>query len=99
MCLRGAETFQRIVISFVRSFLTNRSNREFFAFSSVHEYRLSNWLANNEDMNKIVLYQTDYELTTWTQRCIRQADAILIVALGDGEPALGEVSEDIKIKF
>ena len=39
----------------------------------------------------MVLYQTDHELTPWTHRCIRQADAILIVALGDGEPELGEV--------
>ncbi len=30
-------------------------------------------------------------MTPWTQRCIRQADCILIVGLGDQEPALGEV--------
>ena len=54
-------------------------------------YRLSNWLARNEDQHQMVLYETDMEMTTWTQRCIRQADAILIVALGDGEPVLGEV--------
>ena len=30
-------------------------------------------------------------MTPWTQRCIRQADCILIVGLGDQEPALGQV--------
>lgn len=30
-------------------------------------------------------------MTPWTQRCIRQADCILIVGLGDQEPTLGKV--------
>lgn len=38
-----------------------------------------------------MLYQTDNSMTPWTQRCIRQADCILIVGLGDQEPALGQV--------
>lgn len=58
---------------------------------SIHEYRLSGWLAQQEDINRIVLYQTDGSMTPWTQRCIRQADCILIVGLGDQEPTLGEV--------
>ena len=61
-------------------------------FVSIHEYRLSGWLAQQEDINRIVLYQTDSTMTPWTQRCIRQADCILIVGLGDQEPALGQVS-------
>ncbi|MEQ2215772.1 Neuropathy target esterase, partial [Xenoophorus captivus] len=61
------------------------------ALYSIHEYRLSGWLAQQEDINRIVLYQTDNSMTPWTQRCIRQADCILIVGLGDQEPTLGEV--------
>ncbi|XP_042304293.1 patatin-like phospholipase domain-containing protein 6 isoform X5 [Sceloporus undulatus] len=60
------------------------------ALDSIHEYRLSGWLAQQEDIHRIVLYQTDYTLTPWTVRCIRQADCILIVGLGDQEPTLGE---------
>ncbi|XP_051560425.1 patatin-like phospholipase domain-containing protein 6 isoform X2 [Myxocyprinus asiaticus] len=63
------------------------------ALDSIHEYRLSGWLAQQEDINRIVLYQTDSSMTPWTQRCIRQADCILIVGLGDQEPALGEVEQ------
>lgn len=60
-------------------------------YLSVHEYRLSSWLGQQEDIHRIVLYQTDYTLTPWTQRCIRQADCIIIVGLGEQDPAVGEV--------
>lgn len=59
--------------------------------SSVHEYRLSSWLGQQEDIHRIVVYQSDSTLTPWTQRCIRQADCILIVGLGEQEPTVGEV--------
>lgn len=59
--------------------------------SSIHEYRLSSWLGQQEDVHRIVLYQADGTLTPWTQRCIRQADCILIVGLGEQEPTVGEV--------
>ncbi|KAG9334130.1 hypothetical protein JZ751_009100 [Albula glossodonta] len=63
------------------------------ALDSIHEYRLSGWLAQQEDINRIVLYQTDSSMTPWTQRCIRQADCILIVGLGDQEPTLGQLEQ------
>ncbi|XP_029816467.1 patatin-like phospholipase domain-containing protein 7 [Manacus vitellinus] len=58
---------------------------------SIHEYRLTSWLGQQEDIHRIVLYQADSSLTPWTQRCIRQADCILIVGLGDQEPTVGEL--------
>ncbi|KAJ0067604.1 hypothetical protein NL108_008762, partial [Boleophthalmus pectinirostris] len=61
------------------------------ALDSVHEYRLSSWLGQQEDIHRIVLYQSDPSLTPWTQRCIRQADCILIVGLGEQEPTVGEL--------
>ncbi|RVE68651.1 hypothetical protein OJAV_G00093920 [Oryzias javanicus] len=61
------------------------------ALDSVHEYRLSSWLGQQEDIHRIVLYQSDSNLTPWTQRCIRQADCIVIVGLGEQEPTLGEL--------
>lgn len=59
---------------------------------SIQEFRLSGWLAQQEDAHRIVLYQTDASLTPWTVRCLRQADCILIVGLGEQEPTVGEVS-------
>uniref|UniRef100_A0AAY4EI99 lysophospholipase n=1 Tax=Denticeps clupeoides TaxID=299321 RepID=A0AAY4EI99_9TELE len=61
------------------------------ASPSVHEYRLSSWLGQQEDIHRIVLYQTDSTLTPWTQRCIRQADCIIIVGLGEQEATVGEL--------
>ncbi|KFM10454.1 Patatin-like phospholipase domain-containing protein 7, partial [Aptenodytes forsteri] len=61
------------------------------ALDSIHEYRLTSWLGQQEDIHRIVLYQADSTLTPWTQRCIRQADSILIVGLGDQEPTVGEL--------
>ncbi|EMP26325.1 Neuropathy target esterase, partial [Chelonia mydas] len=63
------------------------------ALDSIQEYRLSGWLAQQEDIHRIVLYQTDCTLTPWTVRCIRQADCILIAGLGDQEPALGKLGQ------
>ncbi|XP_069729101.1 patatin-like phospholipase domain-containing protein 7 [Phaenicophaeus curvirostris] len=63
------------------------------ALDSIHEYRLTSWLGQQEDIHRIVLYQADSTLTPWTQRCIRQADCILIVGLGDQEPTVGELEK------
>ncbi|KAG7281476.1 hypothetical protein CRUP_012419 [Coryphaenoides rupestris] len=61
------------------------------ALDSLHEYRLSSWLGQQEDLHRIVLYQSDPSLTPWTQRCIRQADCIVMVGLGEQEPTVGEL--------
>jgi lysophospholipid hydrolase len=61
------------------------------ALDSMHEYRLLNWLGQQEDNHQIVLYQTEFCMSLWTHRCIREADCILIVGLADSDPALGEV--------
>ncbi|XP_039765411.1 neuropathy target esterase sws isoform X7 [Pararge aegeria] len=61
-----------------------------------NEYRLSSWLAQQEDKHKVALYQCDPSLTQWTQRCIRQADCILIVALGDKQPSIGKIEKEIE---
>uniref|UniRef100_A0AAQ5XB40 lysophospholipase n=1 Tax=Amphiprion ocellaris TaxID=80972 RepID=A0AAQ5XB40_AMPOC len=63
----------------------------FLIHSLGNAYRLSSWLGQQEDIHRIVLYQTDSTLTPWTQRCIRQADCIIIVGLGEQDPAVGEL--------
>ncbi|CAH1271619.1 PNPLA7 [Branchiostoma lanceolatum] len=65
------------------------------AFDSVQEFRLSSWLGQQEDIHRIVLYQADPRMTAWTQRCIRQADCILIVALGDKDPTVSELENQM----
>ncbi|CAG7837535.1 unnamed protein product [Allacma fusca] len=60
---------------------------------SANEYKLNSWCAQQEDKHRIVLYQCDTAMTVWTQRCIRQADCILIVGMGDGEPEVGKAEK------
>lgn len=60
-----------------------------------NEYRLTSWLAQQEDRNKISLYQCDNIVTPWTQRCWRQADVILIVGVNDHGPTVGNIEREI----
>lgn len=61
------------------------------AFSRLGKLKLMNWLAEKEEIHRLVLYVADGGVNSpWTQRCIRQADCILMVALGDEDPTLGE---------
>ncbi|KAL0276282.1 UNVERIFIED_CONTAM: hypothetical protein PYX00_003887 [Menopon gallinae] len=61
-----------------------------------NEYRLTSWLAQQEDQHKIALYQCDSSFTPWTQRCVRQADCILIIGLAEKGPALGKMEKDVE---
>ncbi|KAJ8680462.1 hypothetical protein QAD02_016249 [Eretmocerus hayati] len=61
-----------------------------------NEYRLTSWLAQQEDQHRISLYQCDSNYTQWTQRCVRQADCILIVGLGDRPPSLGRTEREVE---
>ncbi|XP_048732326.2 patatin-like phospholipase domain-containing protein 7 isoform X2 [Ostrea edulis] len=66
------------------------------ALDSVNEFRLLNWLGQQEDIHRMTLYQCDYTLTKWTKNCIRQADCILIVGLFDGDPVVSELEKQIE---
>ena len=41
----------------------------------MHEYRLSSWLGQQEDLHRLVVYQADHYMSAWTKRCIRQVSA------------------------
>jgi lysophospholipid hydrolase len=61
------------------------------AFSRMGKLKLMSWLAEQEEKARIVLYLADSGVTSqWTRTCIRQADCILLVGLGDGDPSVGE---------
>ena len=53
--------------------------------------RLLEWLASQEIEHRFVLYESDSFLSPWTERCIRQADHIILVGHGGGDPALSEI--------
>ncbi|XP_064555367.1 neuropathy target esterase sws isoform X2 [Drosophila montana] len=64
-------------------------------FEAANEYRLTSWLAQQEDRNIITLYQCDSSLSPWTQRCMRQADVVLIVGLGERSHLVGKFEREI----
>ncbi|KAF5279536.1 hypothetical protein FQR65_LT03358 [Abscondita terminalis] len=89
-CLSAITTTVRLTSDVIRKTLGTS------IMEQVHEYRLTTWLAQQEDQHKIALYQCDPSLSVWTQRCIRQADCILIVGLGENPPSVGKVEKEIQ---
>ena len=53
--------------------------------------RLVQWLNNLENHHDHILYQADSSWNTWTRRCIRQSDHVIIVA----DPGLANVSAQL----
>ncbi|HKE43756.1 MAG TPA: patatin-like phospholipase family protein [Steroidobacteraceae bacterium] len=47
----------------------------------------SHWFANIESQNDYVIYVADATPTSWSKLCLRQADALLLLANADAEPA------------
>jgi NTE family protein/lysophospholipid hydrolase len=56
--------------------------------------RLLEWLAAQELEHRFVVYQSDPRLTPWTERTIRQADHIVVVADAASDPHPGEIERD-----
>lgn len=60
------------------------------AFTRMGKLKAAGWLAEQEQKYRIVLYVADSAVSsTWTQTCIRQADYVLVVGMGE-DPTLGE---------
>uniref|UniRef100_A0A914HBH3 Neuropathy target esterase sws n=1 Tax=Globodera rostochiensis TaxID=31243 RepID=A0A914HBH3_GLORO len=78
--------------------LSSKSVIERLGVESVMErdadFRLMHWLNAQEDTFQLLLYECDYTATNWTRRCLRQADAILVVAFGDKMPPEKHVIDD-----
>lgn len=60
-----------------------------------HGGHLVEWLAQQEMEHRFVLYESDARLTPWTERCIRQADHVVVVADAAGDPAVGEIESEL----
>jgi NTE family protein/lysophospholipid hydrolase len=57
--------------------------------------RVVEWLAKQETEHRYVIYQAEPFLCPWTERCIRQADHVILLGDGASEPALGEVETEL----
>lgn len=60
------------------------------AFSKMGKLKVSGWLGEEERKYRMVLYVVDTPVvSSWTTTCIKQADFVLVVGMGD-DPSLGE---------
>lgn len=60
--------------------------RNYFEYDVIRkkaDYGLMHWLNVQEISYSLVLYQCDLTKSNWTRRCLRMADAILVVAMGE----------------
>jgi NTE family protein len=56
---------------------------------------LVEWLAEREVENRYILYEGDPGISPWTERCVRQADRIVLVASGPDDHAVGEIEAEL----
>ncbi|KDQ63191.1 hypothetical protein JAAARDRAFT_29203 [Jaapia argillacea MUCL 33604] len=60
------------------------------AFTRMGKLKAAGWLADQEQRYRIVLYVADSAVgSPWTQTCIRQADCVMVVGMGE-DPTIGE---------
>ncbi len=52
------------------------------------------WLEELEASHSIVLYEADMEVSPWTQRCISQADQVLLVAMAEDDADQRELEKE-----
>lgn len=52
---------------------------------------LVGWLTEQELNHQHLVYEADASWSPWTERCLRQADTILLVGQADDDPAPGEI--------
>jgi predicted acylesterase/phospholipase RssA/CRP-like cAMP-binding protein len=60
-----------------------------------HNVHVVEWLAKQESEHRYVLYEADPFLSPWTERCIRQADHIILLADAAGDPMPGEIEVEL----
>ena len=56
---------------------------------------LRGWLSEREAEHRFLLYVADPEPSTWTLRCLRQADLVMLVAMAGADPALSPIEATI----
>ena len=57
----------------------------------IYDIRLTDWLNEQEARHRFIIYETDGDVSSWTKRCLRQADRILLLAQASSTPAAGEI--------
>ena len=59
------------------------------------EERILRWLNKQEARHQYIIYESTLEPSSWSRRCIRQADRILLVGLAGYNPDLNSIEKEI----
>ena len=57
---------------------------------------LVGWLSEQETQYRYIVYEADREWSSWTSRCVRQADRLLLVGQAGTDPAPGPVEAELE---
>jgi predicted acylesterase/phospholipase RssA/CRP-like cAMP-binding protein len=61
--------------------------------------RLVQWLNEQELAHRLVIYEADPRLSSWTERAVRQADHVVFVADAAAGPAPGEAERGLQARW
>ena len=64
-------------------------------YDNCNDSKILGWLYEQERKNDFLIYEADPINTPWTERCIRQADCILIVCLASSEPGVSQLEMEL----
>ncbi|MFO7545911.1 MAG: cyclic nucleotide-binding domain-containing protein [Trueperaceae bacterium] len=56
---------------------------------------LATWLDQQERSHDVVLHEVDTTPSPWTHRCLRQVDAVVVVADADDDASVGDLEADV----
>lgn len=56
---------------------------------------IAGWMNQQEAAHRYVIYETDYGWTEWTQRCLRNADRVIMLADAGDDPMPGDLETNI----
>jgi NTE family protein len=59
----------------------------------LNDQRIVGWLNDREARHDFTVYEADSTITPWTERCIRQADQLILVGRAGSDPAPSEIEE------
>ena len=62
---------------------------------SHYNIKFENWLNDQESKYDFIVYEADQKASNWTQRCIRQADRVLLVGDSRLTPQLGVLEAEL----
>ena len=63
--------------------------------NALHDVKMTRYLADLEENNRVVIYQADSKFTFWTRLCVLQADCILLVVDSQQAPKTSRVEQTI----